>query len=284
MFKATVCFVLICFVVNIYSQSNPPLLEGQWDDTVCNLVPLSAQIYRRRSLTYGRWNNAAQLGSWEYREIGYQGTNCTQETEDYEVTYFGTYHLSGKESEFVEKFWHAEYQVTRQVITVFTDDFANYINNLHGCSFPSRIFANVQQVIDDVTCTELNIQPIEECPVQFDIVRRQNDRIYIGDKYPGTPPYYLENCSSNTRPRIYDNFGFLLFGSVQDGSSETSFTSDQSTFDFDPFINDNNNDLTDFALTTQLGFSTLPTNTDGSSMIVVSLLSIVFSLFVSVLL
>mmetsp|Transcript_7893 Transcript_7893/g.33232 ORF Transcript_7893/g.33232 Transcript_7893/m.33232 type:complete len:277 (+) Transcript_7893:69-899(+) len=269
MAKLCILLGLALFVAAAVAQSSPPNLNGRWDDTVCHLITNSDQLYERRTIEYGPWSNEDQQGSWEMIVEVWQGdSTCDPDFITYRITYLGTYTLTGAESEDVPFFWNIEYNVNQQIMVVFTSDFVSYLDRQSGCNI-GEVEVNVLFDIADTTCVELNILPIVQCPVQFDIVRREANRIWVGEHFYGCPPSYVDNCLKEDRPTDYDPYGLATFVDNEVGS--------ETTFDLDPFVSLYPSDTTVFDLTAHLGLTQLQTDTDNSSssQIVVSLAAIV---------
>eukprot|EP00276_Gloeochaete_wittrockiana_P015294 CAMPEP_0184350752 /NCGR_PEP_ID=MMETSP1089-20130417/41257_1 /TAXON_ID=38269 ORGANISM="Gloeochaete wittrockiana, Strain SAG46.84" /NCGR_SAMPLE_ID=MMETSP1089 /ASSEMBLY_ACC=CAM_ASM_000445 /LENGTH=268 /DNA_ID=CAMNT_0026683761 /DNA_START=27 /DNA_END=833 /DNA_ORIENTATION=- len=258
--------VLALLAVCCLAQDNPPQLEGQWDDTTCNILSNTQRLYRKRSVTYGAWDRRSQLGSWQYTETVYQEDFCSEGKEDYQIVITGTYKLSGKESDFADRFWHVDYTVTRKRMQVYNQDFADFLNDLPRCAFGDEWIPNVQQTIDEVVCPDLNLVSVNNCPVQYDIVRRQLDVVFLGELYAGEPPVFNPNCTPRDRPRNYDPYGLTLFGLPAIDPEITSF-------DLDPFINPPSVRAPSFDLTAHLGIGT-----NSASSVVASLAVVLLSL------
>jgi len=126
--------------------------------------------------------------------------------------------------------------------------------------------------------------------VQFDIVRREANRIWVGEHFYGCPPSYVDNCLKEDRPTDYDPYGLATFGvwplysALLLGAAVQLLTfivdnevGSETTFDLDPFVSLYPSDTTVFDLTAHLGLTQLQTDTDNSSssQIVVSLAAIV---------
>lgn len=261
---------LLFLAAAVYSQESPPFLEGRWDDSVCNLIPNSARLYRQRTINYGKWNNKEQRGSWEYTEQVYSGNNCTATFLDYRVTYSGFYTQRGRQSDELPRFWHIEYNITKVRMEVSSQSFADFLNTRSDCAFPAFWFPNVEQTVDEATCPEVQLQPLSKCHIHFDIIRRENDRIFLGYPYAGEPPVYVAECTPFKRPVNYDPYGLLLFSA--DTGKPAAGTS-YSTFDIDPFINISPLTGSHLVLSDHLGLSDLRV-TGGASSLAMSLLMV----------
>merc|ERR1712000_229281 len=99
---------LCCAIVN--GQDSVPLLEGRYEDDLCHSVPLSTNLYQRRTIVYGAWSNEDQSGTWSYFVDVFSTSDCDPNFQNYRTTFSGTYSLTGKESEDLDMFWHIEYR------------------------------------------------------------------------------------------------------------------------------------------------------------------------------
>jgi len=205
-----------------------PNIVGRWDDTVCNLIPNSDQIYQKRTIAFGDYVPLQDSGPWEATTLYYQGNLCEPTQESYRTTYLGTYRI-GLNSTQNPGFSDIEYRISSKTMQIYYKDFLDYIGNVHSCGIAN---ANIEQFIDirHTDCYPLQLVPIQECPIMYDIIRNEGDRIWVGNQFPGNGAW-IEPCQTRFRPQEYSPYGLGLFVTVVGLG--------QSTFNLQPYIEEN---------------------------------------------
>jgi len=217
---------------------------GRWDDTNCNLVPGSANIYQKRTLGFGIYDDYDNFGSWEATTVYFKGNLCVEGEESYRTTFVGTYQLGGASS--LDGFTDVTYRFNSKQMQIFTDDMLDYVNSLPSCSIKEE---NTEQFVNvrHADCYPLHLVPIENCPILYDIIRKEDTRIWVGNQFPGDGSQWQKPCSAANRPLDYDPFGLATFVSV--------IGLHQTTFDLQPYIEEFVS--SQFVLDNHLGITTL---------------------------
>lgn len=220
--------LLVAVAVVVAQQNNPPDLEGRWEEKVCNLIPGSNTQYRRRTIIYSKASSKDRQGTFEETTQLYSSQTCDVRSEVYRIVIAGNYQFGGRST--LERFWKIDYAIARKRMEIFTSEFAQEADTYEGCAFLSRWVPNVEQDITHITCPEIDLLDKTDCPRLFDIVRRQDDDIWVGARYVGHPLQYRTNCRKIDRPQDFDRFSLELFqGSPLIDRTET-------TFEIQPFI------------------------------------------------
>lgn len=202
-------FIFICFILFtsfVIAQEKPPLLKGRYQDTVCNAVPDTMGYFQIRTIYYGEWDTDTQSGIWDYKQVVYSSSECTDANKLYEMIYTGSYQLTGKKSEHVEDFWNINYRYDSKDIRVFSAQFQNMIADATDCGIGLVVLGRLTDIEED-SCALLKEQPSRMCPISYDIIRKQDARIWLGLHFSGNPIHYMTNCQSEDRLRDYDHFG-----------------------------------------------------------------------------
>jgi hypothetical protein len=161
---------------------------------------------------YGAWDNIAQSGSWAYTVNAFANVECDPNFQYYSTVTTGTYHITGKESEDVDKFWNVEYRVNTKTFEATDAQFANDLLDENDCELTSVVPFTIVEIRHE-SCRRLQILPIRGCVVMYDIVRRQGNYLWIGDQFTGDDQAWLNNCHDDQRPKVADPYYFVRAGS-----------------------------------------------------------------------
>jgi len=205
--RSLLLLVVVALVVAAQAQTNaPPNVQGQWYDAVCNLVPNSDQLYQNRTYFFSTVNTKTLDGTYELVQQYFGDSACGVSQEIYRTSEKGSFVMSTRAS--LERFWKINYFPSSRSMQVFTSNYATTVNQFIPCKFPSLFSVNVQQDISAVSCSELNLISVVECPVEYDIVRRDGTNLYVGQRFPGLPPVFHGPCLDLYRPTEFDQFSF----------------------------------------------------------------------------
>merc|ERR1712054_90185 len=98
---------------------------------------------------------------------------------------------------------------------VFTNDFADSINDDVSCDITNIIPQTIMSIRHS-NCETLQILPIEECPVMYDVVRRFDSILWVGSQFPDEQFQWKPNCQNEDRPKVADPYSFTLTTAVND--------------------------------------------------------------------
>jgi len=225
------------------------------------MVPHSAQIYRKRTLAFGDYDDSIGYGSWEATTVYYKGNMCVDNEESYRTTFLGTYKF-GSDSSAVPGFTDIQYRINSKSMQIFTEDMHDYIYSLSSCD----VVGDIEQFINirHANCYPLQLVPVENCPAMYDIIRVEDDRIWVGNQFPGDGAW-VAPCSDRKRPQEYDQFGLGLFVSV--------VGLDQTTFNLQPYIEEYIS--TEFQIDNRLGISTIVVEENNSNVLIPTLVLLI---------
>lgn len=207
------CVLFISLLGLCLAQNAPPLLTGTWTSE-CSLIQNSPNLYQIRTTTYGAWDNELQEGTWTSVLDAYSSNICDPNFQQYRLTYTGSYQLTGKQSD-IPLFWNINYRYNSKTLEVFSDDFAAYIDNDPSCGITNIVSFSVMSVRHS-HCENLQIVPIEDCPISYDIIRRFGDILWMGNQFEGDPIYWNAHCQEEDRLQVPDDYYFVISTAVND--------------------------------------------------------------------
>jgi len=263
--------MLAVLVLVAAQKSTPPNVQGRWDDRVCHLIPNSRQLYQRRTFTYSAVNRETRGGTFDITTSVFNQPTCGVREEVYRTVVTGNFQL-GSRSANLERFWKVDYAIGSQRMEVFSSLFGSQIEALAGCTFAETWVPNVPQDITNVNCPELNLISAEDCPLLFDIARRDESSLWLGASFTGHPPTFHSKCRKIDRPLDFDRFSLVLFGAEEEVEEE-----EEGTFELDEFI--------DPMFDAQMVISNdVETSVDSGATTVVASAGAIFAAFVAALL
>jgi hypothetical protein len=153
---------------------------GRWTSTGCESA--GATSVTRDFLLAGRsWSVSAQV---------HGDGACTTKLLTFSAT--GTYRL-GRGSEAVPGAREARFGFDRKQVTPFTQEIVDVLN-ANGCGGgEARI--GVTEDVSRTGCAPLGITSNRDCPAEFDLLRRDGDRLFLGAR-----PADGDLCSAEKRP------------------------------------------------------------------------------------
>jgi len=190
-------------------QRNPPNVAGRWDAASCSLVPDSDQLYLSRTWVYSRVNGKSLNGTYQRAYQFFTDPSCAARLELYRIIETGTFTFGGRAN--IERFWKLNYNMNTRTLQVFSTAFNTLIAPYVGCDLPGPWVPNVEVDVSAHSCVELNIESITECPVEYNVARREGNLLYTGAIFRGDPLVYQSLCRSIDRPLEYDRFFFNFF-------------------------------------------------------------------------
>eukprot|EP01094_Clydonella_sp_ATCC50884_P026144 TRINITY_DN707_c0_g1_i1.p1 TRINITY_DN707_c0_g1~~TRINITY_DN707_c0_g1_i1.p1 ORF type:complete len:302 (+),score=106.74 TRINITY_DN707_c0_g1_i1:69-908(+) len=200
-------------------RSTPPNVQGRWDDRVCHLVPNSRQLYQRRTYVFSAVSPMTKGGTYEISTSFFSRSACEARQEVYRTVVTGNFQL-GSRSANLERFWKVDYAIGEKRMEVFSTQFGREVSALAGCDFPEEFVPNVVQDVTEVVCPELNLIPKSDCPLEFDVARRDKTTLWVGASFQGQPPQYKSNCRKIDRHLEYDPYSFVQFGAEEEPMDE----------------------------------------------------------------
>jgi hypothetical protein len=184
-----------------------------YQDTVCVFIPDSPGWYQRRTVYHGPWKANSQSGVWSYTADVFSSSTCDDSSRQYQLLFDGSYSLTGKRSEDVQGFWNIDYRFEEKQLRTFTVEFRNWLAASGNCNIGLITIGN-RVDIKSAHCPDLHLVPIHSCPQQFDIIRREEERIWFGSQIYGEPYIWHSICNSEDRPASYDEYGLAALGMV----------------------------------------------------------------------
>jgi len=226
-------FILLFVFICSSSAQTPPNITGTWDDTICNLLPLNANIYRQRKVEFGSLSNSSlpsnqTQGTWKETTNYYKDNKCVANQLDYTTILMGTYVIGASAN--LQNFYDLDLRLSSKLIIVYTEDTVEYISSLSKCTL-TDLLPNVYYDINEANCPALYLLPIQHCPVIRDICRRDESTLWLGSAFPGNPPSFVAPCRA-TRNKIYDPYSFSFFQTAKEEVVNYQFA--DGFLDFNP--------------------------------------------------
>jgi hypothetical protein len=132
-------------------------VEGRWDDTVCNLVPGSDGMYRKRSYTLGHYSLYYEFGTFEITTLYYRHNLCSQPS--YRTVFQGTYKFEDEQT--VEGFYNINYRLNSKTMSVFSEDMLQWIDANPSCDINDPNLEDYMN-IKYTDCYPLQLVPINQ--------------------------------------------------------------------------------------------------------------------------
>jgi len=193
----------VLLVALAVAQEEKPLLKGQYEDTVCNGIPFSNGYFQKRTVYYGYPQSG--VGTYSYEQDVFADDSCSRESRLYQYRMTGTYDLNEQSTE-VQEFWNIDYFIQSATLRVLDMQLRDHLALDTQCGL-DRLSLGRYYDVSDARCSRLHIAPLDECRARYDIVRKDNNRVYVGAQYGGEPFRWIDNCSPRNRLDSYDHFG-----------------------------------------------------------------------------
>lgn len=183
-----VCIVACFMGFAVYGADKAPKIDGTWASPACESMPDG----KGGSMHFKRVFKIAKSG-WTLDFSTYGDASCAEASKMVTVDIDGAYEL-GKPSAKVSGGTEARFFFAHRKATAKSDGAAGWLNSVQACG-KSDWKAGQAVDIDASGCPQLGAYPKKMCAGEFDVVKRDGDDLYFGNR-----PADGNLCSQDRRP------------------------------------------------------------------------------------